>query len=471
MHDCSFTTRRRLLHAAVAAGTAGLAGCISTSGDNDTPQTRTPSSDLAPRGKRIPDQTPAEFVDTDGNTYPFETLRQYNSHPDSKSFSVDTDGDVTTLTGTGVVHRPVDFILEIPDKSGTVHKYTVRQETTDEMSGFEVKFDHSDITLKQVELQTAHVYATDTHEQIVAKRLVKRQDFIGVPYQMESGENRVYWDTSEQLTENVTCVERERGGTLGGCKRTNEERAVSHHSFHHGGQSLFVISQKFGRFSEEVKGFGAALSYPTEYFETLKQDSLDLETNNGYSPLEYTLFEDDPHMEQFAQDIADALDTIGITDPVERVEAVGRLAQGMTYEDPQHNDIGEYNPLPPMTLDFGYGDCTSKTTLTACLLSRDAFDMTPAYIFCKYRGDNHIVLGVDARDLGFKDGDAPQNLYTVTPTSEQIRDGAPDTEYVFFEVTGYRDIGTFNSTAYSSLYFYDTTDIVLNRDEVARRDS
>jgi hypothetical protein len=471
MKDESSPTRRQLLRASAGVGAVGIAGCISTSGADDPQQTRTPTSDLGPRGKRIPDQTPAEFVDTDGTTYPYEALRNPDfetSHPDSHSFTLDIESGTATLTGTGVFHRAIDFTLEIPDKSGTVHTYTEQQGPTDGQTEFELVFDHSDITLKQVELQTAHVYATDTHEQIVAKRLVKRQDFIGVPYQMESGENRVYWDTSEQLTENVTCVERERGGTLGGCKRTNEERAVSHHSFHHGGQSLFVITQKFGRFSEEVKGFGAALSYPTSYFEEL--DHVHDTSKIEYSPFEYILFEDDPHMEQFAQDIADALDKLGITDPIERVEAVGRLAQGLPYQDPTRNNIGEYNPLPPVTLNLGYGDCTSKTTLTACILSREAFGMTPAYIRCKYRGGNHMTLGIDARDIGMDPNDVPENFYTVSPSPERLERGAPDTTYVFFEVTGYRDIGVFDSTAYSSERFSDTVNMVVFEDSVEPRE-
>lgn len=162
-----------------------------------------------------------------------------------------------------------------------------------------------------------------------------------------------------------------------------------------------------------------------------------------------------PVMQRLAGRLWNAIENVGVTDPLRRLDALADYVQTLAYRIPEDGDR-----KPTYTLYSGSGDCSERTFLFGGILRCEPWSTRVGFIYCQRDGVNHTVPAIHVEEI--RDTELPtDSLYTVRPSDLPIAvddERLPDDEFVFTEVTGSHDrrIGEFDPETYELEYFYGT---------------
>lgn len=140
------------------------------------------------------------------------------------------------------------------------------------------------------------------------------------------------------------------------------------------------------------------------------------------------------HLQELGRKSANAITKLSITNPRERLEALGDLVQMIPYTYGHYQDPGA-----TIVLYDSAGDCSSKSGLMSAILRNEPWNTMPTFIDCEIGGIGHWTVGLDVDDLG--ESFNSEHAFTVAPSEEQLSAGYPDTEYAFFDMTYDSTIG------------------------------
>ena len=432
------------LSAAVLSGRTGGSpeNEIGLAGSRTTRATRTPAKtsaadSTAPAAAPTAPAATFRVPDASGDTLRLTDLprsEEADRRPARKRFSIDVSPESVVLTAAdATVNRPLEFVLDVEDASGTAH--TVRTVHGPSRGKLEVAFDVGDVRLPTVVGGTASVRVREAGGDRSESRLVASQHHVGVPYRLSDGTAGTYWASDDSLN--------------GPIKRKS---GCVHETLERGGDYVVITAQRF-----RGKTFGASATIPKAHYRRRYDQRFNGKGAQKVSSVQFAARRDDPPLNRYARDLSVAIERAGFTEPREKVLAAARTVQTMRYKWGKNASGTKTVQFPLQLLINTYGVCSGRTVLLAYLLATEHFGgITTAYGDCRMRGVRHWAPGIDVRGLGYEPGEQPDEWYTFSPTENQAFEY---TEYAFLESITVRDIGEFDESIYTTPNVWDTVEL------------
>lgn len=469
-------SRRRLLQLGTVGVTTGIAGCSFGAPDDSADNQNTdnqdpPSNDTKPDGdNQEPPENPAvEFhapaytyslFDLDRTTINPDLANRERGHKDNTIFTIEvSDSHATaTLEQTNVI-RDFELRLYIRNADGEFESRTQTLEATeaDTPETREIEYDLSNITLPRNAGSICELVAVDHEFDPEYQFLIKRHQFVGVTHK-----NGVNWVNAENLNytfrgseEGYARREDPRGVT--GDVTAQRESPAGYVEFQDDDNDRTVFLVTRTPFNGEL--VGVAIHIAHDPVQDYKNGSRSYQWDYGTS-YEAHFATEISHFQEFAETTHEAISSIGAEAPHEKLSVLGDMVQMIPYIR-QGDD-----PPPSVVLYDALGDCSSKSILMSTILQNDPWNMMAAYIRSEINGINHRTVGLNVDDLQGHPG--LSDMFTMAPTSSQIDDGFPDTEYAFFDMTFDSEIGV-RTDGVRGPELYDTGDY-STRDAYTRAD-
>lgn len=472
--DRGRSSRRHLLKTIpTTLTTLGLAGCLDTStnpfsdqqddphyDDPDTPS-GDDTDDDGPINKR-PDTPaakvlyPAEKLDT----YTFFDLPQFNDitppqvlnhrrgwaimqtydHPDTNCISIEMSKRTATATITNLkLARELNLTLHVRTNA-SLHTYltthttlTPKEDGGDtNYSDYTNEFDISDIP--QPKNKSGFVKLTATDPIAETTRSLKRHQYIvfdtpdgthwvnnngnfnlhhyhnerKTPY-VETPNNIGYYDYDDSSTEYRRIYMATRNNI-------NGELIAGTTTINNGTYRKFATNEGYRRSHD--------LAYESHFADQIS------------------------HINTLGASILDSQEFAELTEtPYTQLSSLADLIQHMPYGSPRF----KFNDNPTTTLYQLTANCTEKTAIFGSITRSNTWagEYRTAAIYCKLKGGQHFVIGLDERDFTPPD---KSKVFYVRPQDENL----PDTRYAFLELTTDAEIGEFNEDFTEIEYVYDT---------------
>lgn len=446
--------RRQVLRSCGALGLAALAGCTSQldAGGGATGDTRTvPALYVYSRDHDdvFTSDAIGDYASADMDALAFE-------HVDTDAFRTTLTDDEFTLAFTGAVTRPVTVAVNLagpglpyderdppfldrnPVALTTSLEATVTEEAVrsrppaDLLERHTVAFDLGGVDLPRNTSIHADVCLQDPLTDRL--RIMAHHGALPLAYTIDGGERLRWFDESAVVKHG---------------EPTHVEPASGYHaSFEESGHRI-----AYGIHEQNGHRWAAGAALDVEAMEAYADHG-----DTGWFPhalAAANTAHENPVMRQLARRLWDAIEDVGVTDPLGRLDALVDYVQTLPYRIPEDGDR-----KPTYTLYSGSGDCSERTFLFGGVLRCEPWTTRVGYIYCQRDGVNHTVPAIHLDEV--RDTALPtDSLYTVRPSDlpRTIDDHRhADDEFVFTEVTGSRDqrIGEFDPETYELEYFYGT---------------
>lgn len=428
-------TRRRLLQLAGVGLATSLAGC----NDGLEPQQpgKTPDSTVTPPsgneetddGWVAPPEKQGVYFRSDSfGEFPLKYLPEFKgtlddltmlntTHPDSRIINATVEGDTARFEFSAKLRRNLDFTLYIRDANREFQTIEQSLDAPDEMAykDYTLTFDITDVRLPRGEGGFLELVIDDTHPHEKRRNIFKRHQFVGVEYP-----NGTRWFNDDifnhfnYTTENDNLV-----------SKTPEINTGLIASEDNGNQrTVFLVT----RVKTNGEVFGVSTTVDKSFVRKYRSASRSWRDQHQ-NRWECHWATEVSHLRELATKTHAAIDGIGITDDVERLDALGDLIQmAIPYGTPIQQECP-----PIIVLHEKEGDCSEKSALMAGILANDLWNIRTGLIDCIVSGGAHLTVGVDQRDF---DASSRENIYWVDARNSGPRHAdLPDTKYAFFEMT------------------------------------